>query len=170
MRGIMIKHKERTWYGFDHAAVKKKFSGNPEFIREFEIACRTWAVYFCDAPDLSKGHKPYMMLGSFLGVYHVSGRTVEEMEKLRHQQGILCTSCGTVMYSMNHHDFHRCGCKNEACVDGGRDYLRILAADLTKVRTVIIDLLTGETFDSETGELYIPRPPICPIVRNAKNA
>jgi hypothetical protein len=159
----MIKHKDRTYYGFDHKVVAENFGGNPKFIREFEIADRTWAVYFCDTPDLTKGHTPYMMLGRFVtglsgdSQIWVSGRTVEEMETLRWQQGILCQSCNTVLYSMGHHDFHVCGCENNTCVDGGRAYLRTLAADLSKTRVVTIDLLTSETFDSETGEIYIMR-------------
>ena len=40
-------------------------------------------------------------------------------------KGILCKSCGQVIFSCHRHDFHWCQCKKVA-VDGGRDYLKII--------------------------------------------
>ena len=150
----MSKLKEVTWYGFDHEVVARKFEGNPKFIREFEIAGRVWAVYHCPDYDESLGHKEYMMLGKFGNSGYVSGRTKEEMQALRYQGAILCKFCDTVLHSMTVHDFHGCGCPNDTHVDGGRDYLRYLSADMSLVKVLTLDLLTGTAFDPETGEIY----------------
>lgn len=148
------KLKQRTWYGFNHEEVNKKFSGNPVFISEFEIAGHTWAVYFCDASNRELGHKNYMMLGKHGDKLYASGRTKEEMEKLRYQSAILCQNCNTVLYSMNNHDYHGCGCPNNATVDGGREDLMYSSKDFSLVKILTLDLLTGTSFDPETGEIY----------------
>jgi hypothetical protein len=150
----MSKLKDCSWYGLDPAAVNKKFSGNPKFIREFEIAGHTWAVFFCDSPDLTLGHKDYLMLGKSGQQWYVSGRTKEEMQELRYQPAVLCTVCDTVLYSQNTHDYHECGCSNETHVDGGRDYIRYAGMDLSLVKLLTLDLLTGTSFDPDTGEIY----------------
>ncbi len=45
----------------------------------------------------------------------------------------LCLSCNTEIESKHRHDFVKCPCGN-LMVDGGRDYLKRGAVDVTKVR------------------------------------
>lgn len=49
---------------------------------------------------------------------------------------IKCMECGYILVSNHRHDFNSCGCKNEAFVDGGYDYLRAGAKDLSKIKVV----------------------------------
>jgi len=35
-----------------------------------------------------------------------------------------CLDCGSTIVSYNRHDYKTCGCRNQATVDGGDDYLR----------------------------------------------
>lgn len=44
-----------------------------------------------------------------------------------------CLVCGTVLRSRSRHDFHMCGCSNMLHVDGGEDYIKRGAVDLSKV-------------------------------------
>lgn len=46
---------------------------------------------------------------------------------------IRCLSCNTTLESTYRHDFKQCKCPNEAMVDGGLDYCRYGAHDMTKV-------------------------------------
>jgi hypothetical protein len=44
-----------------------------------------------------------------------------------------CLACGEVLRSRSRHDFHQCGCSNMLLVDGGEDYVRRGAVDLSQV-------------------------------------
>lgn len=45
---------------------------------------------------------------------------------------VTCPKCEVEIYSRAHHDFHSCYC-GETMIDGGFDYLRFLAKDLSLV-------------------------------------
>lgn len=137
--------KEVNYYGLKHDVVAEKFGGDLTYLRSFQIRGNTWAVYHAKNPNRELGHKDYMMLGQhpLNDQWYVSGSTPEEMEKERYQDAILCTGCNTVLYSIHRHHFHKCGCKNESFVDGGKDYLRCGGADLNLIQQVKLDLVTG---------------------------
>lgn len=138
--------KEVNYYGLDHEAVNKKFSGDLTYIRTFTIGAHYWAVYRAKSPDKSKGHKRYMMLGHRPNSdqWYVSGRTSKEIQKDRKQDAVLCMMCKTILYSIHVHHYHGCGCTNQTFVDGGREYLRCGGVDAGKVRSGTLDLLTGK--------------------------
>ena len=47
---------------------------------------------------------------------------------------IKCLGCSTELESKHRHDFVRCKCPNGSFTDGGNDYMRIGAKDITKIR------------------------------------
>jgi hypothetical protein len=138
----MKLNKHIPYYGFDHKAVNKKFSGDLTFLNEFCVKgeYKPVAVYKAANPDTSKGHKRYMLLQLDSGGGLVRGMTEEEMDKERFQSGIHCKKCDDVIYSVNRHDMHSCSCK-AVSIDGGKDYLRI-GGKKEDYEIVKIDLLT----------------------------
>lgn len=46
---------------------------------------------------------------------------------------IKCLECNTELESKYRHDFQSCDCPNQAFTDGGNDYMRFGAKDITKV-------------------------------------
>jgi hypothetical protein len=164
--------KEVNYYGLDHAAVNKKFTGELTYLRTFTIRGHHWAVYKAANPNRELGHKDYMMLGcSGSGQWSVSGSTPEQMEIERYQDAVLCTSCDTVLYSINRHHYHKCGCSNETMVDGGKDYLRCGGYDMSKIIQVKLDLITGLLVDSPPSENNtVPRLARKPAAKKAKRS
>lgn len=108
------------------------------------------AVYHTSNPDASKGHKEFMLLwkmhtlDSDEGRWVVSGMTREQIEIFSTVKGIVCWVCDTAMFSLNRRHYHGCKCENGTFVDGGKDYLRAGAMDLSKTDSCTIDLLTDE--------------------------
>ena len=49
-----------------------------------------------------------------------------------------CLDCGETIVSYNRHDYKTCGCRNQATVDGGLDYLRYGAVDMSKIQLVVV--------------------------------
>lgn len=47
--------------------------------------------------------------------------------------GVVCLNCGEKLESRHRHDYQKCTCPNEAMVDGGHDYARYGAVDMTKI-------------------------------------
>ncbi len=158
-----MRLKEVNYYGFKHDVVNKMFTGGLTYIRTFMIRGHHWAVYRAANPDLSKGHKRYMMLGGqpdmghpeYKMKYHVSGSTEQEMNEERFQQGVLCLGCDTVLYSINRHHYHSCGCPNETFVDGGKDYVRCGGVSMHLIEQVGIDLVDG-TLTERNGVPIMP--------------
>lgn len=140
------KIKREVWYGFDHAKVAEKFEGGLTFCAEFCVRgeYKPVAVYKAKKPNTKKGHKKYMLLQIQDGRGLVRRMSAQEMAKERYQEAIICLECNTLLYSMNRHDFHGCGCSNDTKVDGGKDYLRYLGKDLGKIKLVTLDLITGK--------------------------
>lgn len=44
--------------------------------------------------------------------------------------------CKMILVSFSRNDFKQCGCQNGAYVDGGHDYLRVGAKDLSRVKVL----------------------------------
>lgn len=57
-----------------------------------------------------------------------------EPEKKIYRNRVECLECGEIIESTHRHDFQQCGCPNAAMVDGGLDYVRSGAKDLSKIR------------------------------------
>lgn len=131
-----------NYYGFDHEAVNKKFTGGLTFMNTISIEGTPCAVYKSKNPDTSKGHKKYMLLSTIKGTTYVSGMTPQRMMKYRFISGIQCLECDKILVSIGQHDYKTCGCPNDAMIDGGDCYMRSGAMDLNKVKSVKVDLLT----------------------------
>ena len=61
------------------------------------------------------------------------------MKRLENEHdGIICLNCGWVGVSWSRHDYKSCSCPNSAIVDGGFDYFKRGARDLTKIQLIRI--------------------------------
>lgn len=151
-----MRLKEVNYFGFDHAQVNKRFGGELTYLRTFTIRDHWWAVYKAARPDREKGHKDYMMLCTHDHGGNVSGSTPEQMEIERRQSAVLCHGCDTVLYSINRHHFHKCGCDLGTFVDGGKDYMRYGGANMAEISLVTIDLIDGTVVEMGGTPLTIP--------------
>lgn len=148
------KIKKVNYYGFDHKKVAKEFEGDLTFVNEFCVRgeYNPVAVYRAENPNVKKGHKKFMLLQTNPNNGHngglVRGMSEKAMEKERYQHALLCEKCNTVIYSINRHHCHKCGCDNETMVDGGKDYMRAGGRDLNLIKTVTLDLLTDQVVDN----------------------
>lgn len=159
-----MKIKKVDYYGFNHDKVIEKYEGDLSFVNYMCVESVrpgnyiTAAVYKAAKPNREKGHKDYMLLFGvvdpvlFRTEYYVTGRTKEEMKKESVTEGVHCLECDTVLYSLNRHHYHKCGCENETMVDGGRDYIRYGGKDMKKVRIVKINLLTDKVKPIDTSK------------------
>jgi hypothetical protein len=59
---------------------------------------------------------------------------------------IKCLSCGDVIYSRARHDFYSCKC-GEASIDGGFDYMRIMAEKGYEPIEIDIDVTEEDLYD-----------------------
>ena len=57
------------------------------------------------------------------------------MERQIVYNAIDCLDCGETIVSYHRHDYKTCGCRNQATVDGGNDYLRYGAVDFNKIKS-----------------------------------
>jgi hypothetical protein len=60
------------------------------------------------------------------------------MERQIVYNAIDCLDCGATIVSYHRHDYKECGCRNHAMVDGGYDYLRYGAVDMSKIQSVVV--------------------------------
>jgi hypothetical protein len=60
------------------------------------------------------------------------------MERQIVYNAIDCLDCGETIVSYHRHDYKTCGCRNQATVDGGNDYLRYGAVDFNKIKSVAV--------------------------------
>lgn len=51
---------------------------------------------------------------------------------------VTCKECGETIVSRHVHDYKTCSCDNQAMVDGGYDYVRYGAKDMSKVEPHIL--------------------------------
>lgn len=143
-----LKLKKVEWLGIKHDEVVKRFEGDLTFVNYINVGDGgdlVAAVYHAKKPNLEKGHKEFMLLWMDMNDrLVVSGMTREQIEKHATVTGMHCLDCDQVIFSLNRHHFHGCKCENEMFVDGGKDYLRAGAIDLSRTRQVQINLLTDE--------------------------
>ncbi len=136
-----------NWYGYNHETVDAIFEGELSFVNTFCVyeEYHPVSVYKAKKPNTEKGHKKYMLLqsDSSRGCGIIRGMTAIEMGKWRYQQATVCLLCNKVIFSVNRHDYRKCGCPNETVVDGGREYLRYGGKDMTKIKLVTLDFLTN---------------------------
>lgn len=140
------KVKQVSWYSFKHDEVAKRFGGDLTFCAEFCVngEYSPVAVYKAKSPDKSKGHKKYMLLQLQNDSGLVRGMTQKEINKWRYQEAIHCLNCNTILYSINRHHYHGCGCEKEVTIDGGKDYTKVGYQEGSLYKMVILDLLTGK--------------------------
>lgn len=58
---------------------------------------------------------------------------------------VTCQECNETIVSYHRHDYKTCLCANSAMVDGGTDYLRYGAKDMTKIK--IFAVYTDDDFE-----------------------
>ena len=51
---------------------------------------------------------------------------------------VTCKECGETIVSRHVHDYKTCGCENAAMVDGGNDYARYGAKDMSKIESHVL--------------------------------
>lgn len=139
------KFVRKNWYGFDHEAVNNQFGGELTFINSFNIGneYHPVTIYKSKSPDVSKGHKKYMLLQTTNHGGLVRGLSAQQMTKERTRSAIQCFKCDEVVFSAMRHDYSKCSCGN-VFIDGGKDYCRYGMTDLNSSEVVTIDLLTGK--------------------------
>lgn len=52
---------------------------------------------------------------------------------------VVCLDCGWIRASFSVHDYQTCPCPNQAMVDGGYEYTRFGAMDMSRVQLVTLD-------------------------------
>lgn len=151
-----MKIKKVDYYGLDHEKIVKAYEGDLTFVNYMCVKANergdyvTAAVYKAANPNREKGHKDYMLIYGvvdpvlFRTQYYVSGKNVKDMKKESRTDAVLCLECDTVLYSLNRHHYHKCECKNETMIDGGKDYIRYGGKSLKKIKLVSLDVLTDK--------------------------
>jgi hypothetical protein len=69
---------------------------------------------------------------------------MEERKQLVYNS-VTCQECNETIVSYHRHDYKTCLCPNNAMVDGGTDYLRYGAKDMTKIK--IFAVYTDDDFE-----------------------
>ena len=70
------------------------------------------------------------------------------------KNSVRCLVCNTILESKYRHDYVKCHCPNETTCDGGLDYQRTLAVDLSLIENLCeYRTLTQEDYDKEQAEL-----------------
>ena len=70
------------------------------------------------------------------------------------RNAVRCIACGSVLESKHRHDYVKCHCPNETACDGGLEYQRTLAVDLSLIENLCeYRTLTQESYDKEQSEL-----------------
>ena len=69
-----------------------------------------------------------------------------EIIKVLTRNAIKCLVCNTILESKYRHHYNQCQCRNEAAVDGGLVYQRVLAKDLDLVENLCeyVEMTRGE--------------------------
>jgi hypothetical protein len=134
-----------NYYGFDHEAVSSVLKGNLSYLGTTTVfgEYRPVAIYRAANPDRSKGHKEFVLLQTEEGKLFVRGRELSEIEPFLHVNAVLCTGCGSTIYSTMRHHMAACECGKTA-IDGGREYQRLSFDADTPFEEFRLNLLTGE--------------------------
>lgn len=145
------KIKEANFFGLKHDWVNKEFEGDLTHVGDVCLETgQTVAVYRAAKPNKKKGHKEFMLLQLSNRGGVVAGMTHREMKKHAKHAAAHCLNCNTILYSVHRHHFHTCNCPNNTFVDGGKDYLRTGAMDMSKVVTGTLNVLTKKFTPSKT--------------------
>lgn len=134
-----------TYVGVKHDKICEHFEGDLNYVGTMPVELdssngKVWkpcSVYHCSNPNRAKSHKDYLLVFRHGNGMMVSGR--DEKDMVFEFTGLKCLECGETMLSLDRHHFTSCGCKNGAFADGGMDYFRTGAMDLSKTETVKIN-------------------------------
>ena len=70
------------------------------------------------------------------------------------KNSVKCLMCNTILESKYRHNYVKCHCPNETACDGGLEYQRTLAVDLSLIENLCeYRTLTQESYDKEQAEL-----------------
>lgn len=136
-----------NYFGLKMDKVKEFYEGNPEYIGEVIVknpsgTLATVAAFKVAAPNRDKGHKDFLLIQLTSGGQGiVAGMDKAQFAVHSEHGGVKCLECEKVIYSVARHDFHKCGCPNEAMVDGGKDYMRYGAVDMSKIEIGVVDIM-----------------------------
>ena len=74
--------------------------------------------------------------------------------KMLTKNSVKCLVCNTILESKHRHDYVKCHCPNETACDGGLEYQRTLAVDLSLIENLCeYRTLTQEAYDKEQAEI-----------------
>ena len=74
--------------------------------------------------------------------------------KVLTKNSVKCLLCNTILESKHRHDFVMCPCPNHTACDGGLEYQRTLAVDLSLIENLCeYRTLTQESYDKEQAEI-----------------
>ena len=74
--------------------------------------------------------------------------------KVLTKNAIKCSVCNTILESKYRHNYVQCSCPNQTSCDGGLEYQRTLAVDLSLIENLCeYRTLTQESYDKEQAEL-----------------
>ena len=70
------------------------------------------------------------------------------------KNAIKCLVCNTILESKYRHNYVQCSCPNQTSCDGGLEYQRTLAVDLSLIENLCeYRTLTQESYDKEQAEI-----------------
>ena len=76
--------------------------------------------------------------------------------KVLTKNSVKCLICNTILESKHRHDFVMCPCPNHTACDGGLEYQRTLAVDLSLIEDLCeYRTLTQESYDKEQAEIKV---------------
>ena len=74
--------------------------------------------------------------------------------KVLTKNSVKCLVCNTILESKYRHNYVQCSCPNETACDGGLEYQRTLAVDLSLIENLCeYRTLTQESYDKEQAEI-----------------
>ena len=74
--------------------------------------------------------------------------------KVLTKNSVKCLVCNTILESKYRHNYVQCSCPNQTACDGGLEYQRTLAVDLSLIDNLCeYRTLTQESYDKEQVEL-----------------
>ncbi len=76
--------------------------------------------------------------------------------KVLTKNSVRCLVCNTILESKHRHDYVKCHCPNETSCDGGLEYQRTLAVDLSLIDNLCeYRTITQESYDKEQAEIKV---------------
>ena len=62
-------------------------------------------------------------------------------KEITHHFALQCLECETIVMSLQRHSMVYCGCENYVSVDGGFDYFKAGAKDISKIKSLKVKIL-----------------------------